>query len=164
MAPVRRRGAFESVRLRGVVSAVVLMLLLLSLVGARPGGCRLDVRVDVDAPDLVVEGLAPVMDGLAARGVSVSTTRRQMVPSREKAFDPDRVRPLWLGRRDVVEVFVGTAGRENELGHAYLAAGEVVLVGRLLDDELFPSEELVLTEEKLDQLAAAWCGRPDLVV
>ena len=124
--------------MRRVVGLVVLVVLVTPLLGARPVGCHLDLRVDTDAPEAVMAAARTVADRLAERGVQTTAERRAMLASRHKAFDPDRLRPLWLGHRDTVEVFVDAAGRENELGRAYLIPGEIVLAAGLLERGVFP--------------------------
>lgn len=124
--------------MRRVVSLVALVVLVTPLLGARPVGCHLHLRVDTDAPDPVMTAASTVAEGLAERGVQATVEHQAMLASRHKTFDADRLRPLWLGHRDTVEVFADAAGRDRELGRAYLRPGEVLLAAGLLERDAFP--------------------------
>lgn len=117
----------------------VFAVLLGSLLAARPADCRMEVVLDAGLPPRAIAAVTAVTDGLAERGVDVVTRQQQLLFSRDKAFDPDRLRPTWLGRRATVKVFAGAARRDAELGRARRHAGEVVLAVGLLESDLFPA-------------------------
>lgn len=125
--------------MRGLVLLGVFAVLVGSLLAAQPAGCRMEVVLDTGVPERGHAAVAAVTDGLAERGVETVTRQQQMLLSRDKAFDPDRLRPAWLGRRDSVKVFADAAGRDAELGRARRHAGEVVLAVGLLESDLFPA-------------------------